>query len=86
MDETRVERLLAMLLVVTMSDATQKERAVALHSAGFAPNEIAELLGSSPPSISQQLYEASRDKRTRTSSRKSTAGASAKTTAKTRRT
>lgn len=57
-DNDRTEKLLAMLLVNSMGTASQKEKAVALNSAGFSPAEIADLLNSSSASISQQLYEA----------------------------
>ena len=62
-EEGRTERLLAMLLVNSMGSASQKEKAVALNSAGFSPAEIAELLNSSSASISQQLYEARQGKK-----------------------
>jgi DNA-directed RNA polymerase specialized sigma24 family protein len=57
-NENRIERLLAMLLVTSMRGDSQKDKALALSRAGFAPTEIAELLGTSSASVSQQLYEA----------------------------
>jgi DNA-directed RNA polymerase specialized sigma24 family protein len=61
-NEARTERLLAMLLLNSMGEASQKDKAVALSYAGFAPAEIAELLGTSAASVSQQLYEARQGK------------------------
>ena len=54
---TRVERLLAMILLHDMHDAPQAERAMALSRAGFANKDIAELLGTKPAVVNQQLYE-----------------------------
>lgn len=56
-DDSRSEKVLAMLLVNSMREASQKEKAIALSRTGFAPAEIAELLGTTSASVSQQLYE-----------------------------
>jgi hypothetical protein len=51
----RVEKLLAMILLGNMQDATAGEKVLALNRIGFAPAEIAELLGERPNTISVQL-------------------------------
>ena len=56
----RVERLLAMILLHDMHDASMSDRVSALSRAGFAPAEIATMLGTTPASIRQQLYTARR--------------------------
>ena len=61
-NQDRSERLLALILVETMRDSTQKQRAVRLRSAGFSNKEIAELLQTSPQGINQLLYEARKSK------------------------
>jgi hypothetical protein len=62
---TRIERLLALLLVNAMRESTQGELAAVLRSAGFSNAEIAELLGAKPNVIAQQIYEAKRSKPSR---------------------
>jgi DNA-binding CsgD family transcriptional regulator len=57
-DFNRLERLLALLLLDQMKETSQQERIVALSRAGFANQEIAALLGTSGPVVSQQLYSA----------------------------
>jgi hypothetical protein len=54
----RVERLLAMILLHDMHDASIGDKASSLSRAGFAPAEIASMLGTTPASIRQQLYTA----------------------------
>jgi DNA-directed RNA polymerase specialized sigma24 family protein len=62
-DNDRTDQLLAMVLMALMKDASMKERAIALARANFTPAEIAEFLGTSSASVSQQLYEARRGKK-----------------------
>jgi DNA-directed RNA polymerase specialized sigma24 family protein len=64
-DTERTDKLLAMVLMALMKDAPQKERAVALARSGFSPAEIAEFLGTTSASVSQQLYEARRGSKPR---------------------
>ena len=54
----RVEKLLAALLLHDMQDAAQVEKALLLDRVGFAPSEIAELLGTSRNTISVALSNA----------------------------
>jgi DNA-binding CsgD family transcriptional regulator len=54
----RIELLVAMVLVQEMSESTQRERIVALSRAGLTNPEIARLLGTTSPVVSQQLYSA----------------------------
>jgi hypothetical protein len=56
----RVERLLAMILLHDMQDASVADKASSLSHAGFTPGEIASMLGTTSASISQQLYTARR--------------------------
>jgi DNA-directed RNA polymerase specialized sigma24 family protein len=54
--ESRVERLLALLLIRQFS--TQRERVFQLNLAGFTNTEIADLLQTTAGVVSQVLYEA----------------------------
>lgn len=53
----RVERLLAQLLIHSFKDAALGEKAAALSASGFEPSEIAELVGATPGTVRQSLYE-----------------------------
>ncbi len=53
----RLERLQALLLLESMKDATQREKALKLNVAGFSNIEIAEFLQTSPAVIATLLYE-----------------------------
>lgn len=64
--ENRLERLLALLLIQQMKDGTMKDKAEKLSLAGFSNIEIADLLGTTGPSIAQLLYEARKPKPTKT--------------------
>jgi transcriptional regulator len=64
-DESRTDRLLVIMLVQLMGDASQKDKAIALDKAGLTPAGIADVLDTTPASVSQQLYE-SRKARTTT--------------------
>lgn len=59
MDATleRVERLLALILIHDMKDASQTDKVSVLSRAGFANAEIAALLGTTAAVIAQRLYE-----------------------------
>jgi predicted transcriptional regulator len=58
MEETlsRIERILAMILVHDMQDASQADKALALSRATFSNKEFADLLGTSQGVVNQQLY------------------------------
>jgi hypothetical protein len=54
------ERLLALLLVHDMHDASQGAKIVMLDRAGLANGDIAELLGTTPAVVRQSVYEGKR--------------------------
>lgn len=54
----RVEKLLALILIHDMQDASAGDKALALSRAGFSPAEIGELLGERANTISVQLLRA----------------------------
>ena len=54
----RMEKLLAQMLLLQLKDSSLTEKALYLSRAGFESSEIAELIGASAASISQQLYAA----------------------------
>ena len=54
----RIEKLLALMLMHEMQDATPADRALTLSRAGFSPSEIGSLLGSRANTISVQLSRA----------------------------
>ncbi len=54
----RTEKLLAQILLLQLKDSSLTEKALYLSRAGFESSEIAELIGASAASISQQLYAA----------------------------
>jgi hypothetical protein len=55
---TRVERLLALILLHDMHDAADQDKAVRLAAAGLPNGEIASLLGTTSAVVSQHLYAA----------------------------
>jgi hypothetical protein len=57
-ENLRILRLLALILLEMMRDSTLTQKAVRLHSVGFASKEIAQFLGTSPQVINQILYVA----------------------------
>jgi len=57
LNDERIERLLAALLIQTMKNATLKEKIEQLNIVGFSNLEIAELLKTSPQIVAQRLYE-----------------------------
>ncbi len=59
-ETSRVEKLLAMLLIRDMHDAPQGDKAIALSRVGFSNSDIAALLGTNRQVINQQLYAARR--------------------------
>ena len=59
----RTERILALLLLQGMKDATQAQKAVQLNIAGFTAVEIADLLETSTAVIHQHLYAMRRKKK-----------------------
>jgi DNA-directed RNA polymerase specialized sigma24 family protein len=54
----RVERLLALLLLGQMKDASQRTKAVTLSVAGFSNVEIADLLQTTGTTVASMLYQA----------------------------
>lgn len=59
---TRTERLLALLVLQNMADASQVDKSVLLKGIGFGNPEIAQLLGTTTPTVTQNLYEARKSK------------------------
>jgi DNA-directed RNA polymerase specialized sigma24 family protein len=57
---TRTERLLALLVMHNMAEASQTDRALVLSRAGFSNPEIADLLGTTTATVTQSLYSARR--------------------------
>jgi len=58
------DRLLALLLVHDMHDASQKDKIVMLGRAGIPNGDIAELLGTTAAVVSQSIYAGKQSKRT----------------------
>ena len=54
--ESRIENLLAMLLITSMKGSTVAEKAHVLNVAGFSNIEIADLLETSSAVVKQLLY------------------------------
>lgn len=69
----RIERLLALILVHDMQDATPGDKAIALNRAGFSPAEIGELLGARANTISVQLTRAKKGGRKKAAKKKASA-------------
>lgn len=57
MDLSRVEALLAQMLVSQRHGSSQAAKAAALQRAGFTNAEIAGMLGTTAAVVAQQLYE-----------------------------
>jgi predicted transcriptional regulator len=57
MDSSRSEKILAMMLLTQMQQASVGTKAQALNRVGFSNGEIAELLGVTPAVVGQRLYE-----------------------------
>lgn len=53
---TRLEKLLAMMILMQMRDATQRDKVVVMSRAGFSNPEIAELLETKSNIVAQHLY------------------------------
>ncbi len=60
---TRTEKILAMILLQTMNDASQADKAFTLSNAGFSNSEIAKLLCAKTAVITQQIYEQRKTKK-----------------------
>jgi len=56
----RTERLLALILLQQMGDASQQKKAIQLNMAGFSNTEIADLLDTTTAVVAQSLYTARR--------------------------
>lgn len=59
-----VEKLLALLVLEQLKEASDEERAAKMASAGLSVDDIAQLLGTSNKVVSQHLYSA-RQKKTK---------------------
>jgi predicted transcriptional regulator len=57
MDSSRSEKILAMMLINQMQQASVGAKAQALNRAGLSNAEIAELLGVTSAVVGQRLYE-----------------------------
>jgi DNA-binding CsgD family transcriptional regulator len=69
-EQSRTDKLLAMVLIHLMSEESNKEKAIALEKAGLTPAEIADALDTTAATVSQQLYEARKNKASVKSKRK----------------
>ena len=58
----RIEKLLVLLLLQSMSGKTMAEKAMQLNLAGFSNIEIAEFLQTKAPVVAQALYEKRKEK------------------------
>lgn len=58
----RTERLLALILINQMKGASQREKIIQLSLAGFTNVEIADIVQTTAPAVSQVLYEARKNK------------------------
>ena len=61
--DSRVEKMLALLLLQGMKGATQAEKALQLSLAGFTSVEIADLLNTTTAVIHQHLYKMRKKKK-----------------------
>ena len=61
----RIERLLVLLLLKSMTGASQKEKVKQLNMAGFSNIEIAEFLQIKPTAVAVFLYESKKSKSSR---------------------
>lgn len=61
---TRLEKLMAMMILRQMGEATQQEKVVVMNRAGFSNPEIAELLETKPNIVAQHLYSSKKPKST----------------------
>lgn len=57
-DESRIERLLALMLLRQMKGSSQKAKVLALNIAGFSNIEIADLIETTPDKVAKSLYQA----------------------------
>jgi predicted transcriptional regulator len=55
-DESRIERILTMILLNDLEAAPQAKKAEILNRIGYSNSEIAELLGTTAATVGQQLY------------------------------
>lgn len=67
---TRLEKLIAMMILMQMQSSTQQEKVVAMSRAGFSNPEIAELLDTKANIVAQHLYASKNSKPTRSKTRK----------------
>ncbi len=59
----RLERILALLLLQSMKDASQMEKATKLNIAGFSNVEIAEYLEIAPATVGVMIHRISKAKK-----------------------
>jgi CRP-like cAMP-binding protein len=60
-----VQRLARVMALSSVKDEIQGHQIEFLSKAGYAPSEIAEMLGTTPGNVSQTLYELKIGRRTR---------------------
>lgn len=60
-----VQRLARVMALASVKDEIQGHQIEFLSKAGYAPSEIAEMLGTTPGNVSQTLYELKIGRRTR---------------------
>lgn len=63
----RIERLLVLILLSSMKDASLKEKAKTLNVAGLTNNEIAEILDTSAQVVANYLSKSKKDRKIRRS-------------------
>lgn len=71
MGADRVEKLLALLVLESIQEKPDRQKAVLLSRIGFESQEIGTLLGTSAPVVRQHLYEARKSKEAAKKSSKS---------------
>ena len=57
-DDSRIERLLALILLQRMKGSSQKDKVLALNIAGFSNVEIADIIETTPDKVAKSLYQA----------------------------
>lgn len=67
---TRLEKLMAMMILMQMRDATQREKVVVMSRAGFSNPDIADLLETKPNIVAQHLYASKKSTRRKKTERK----------------
>ena len=58
----QLERIARLLALLAVKGENQTDKIVTLTAAGFAPAEVAQLLGTTPNSVSVTVYKAAKEK------------------------